>query len=259
MSSWASWSQWRPQPCCWGYNCPTAATGHNRPVCTHTATDDAITAPLISPDVFTFASNWQQWETIGWIIRYVVWDDCVWVIPLKGLKMLRKLIHYYFFSSQIHTPLFSTSVPDDRLPNADGDDELSSESRGIRQCSSHHIPGHYPHLPLPAGEEVKLAGTHSHTQKHLSTFITIPRCTYNERIIHSLLVWFVLVMTRNSQSWSSEISVWILLYGKSNNFLALLWCYSTLVLVSLSLNGAEGGFTVTDAPLNWNLSPLFED
>lgn len=44
---------------------------------THTVTDDAISTPLISPDVFTFASNRQQWGTIDSIINNLFWDDCV--------------------------------------------------------------------------------------------------------------------------------------------------------------------------------------
>lgn len=51
------------------------------------------------------------------------------------------------------------SVPAGRLSADDGKDELSAESGGIRQRCSHHLPGHNPHLPLPAGEEVILCKT----------------------------------------------------------------------------------------------------
>lgn len=58
-------------------------------------------------------------------------------------------------------PFLFVSVPDAQLSAADGDDELPCGSRGIHQRCSHDLPEHSPHLPLPAGEEVKLSTQHT--------------------------------------------------------------------------------------------------
>lgn len=68
-------------------------------------------------------------------------------------------------STSLHlAPFLSSSVPDGRLSAAVGNDELPPGSRRIHHCCSHHLPRHSSHLPLSAGEEVKLSTQHTWTQ-----------------------------------------------------------------------------------------------